>query len=487
MSTEQSWADRAPPHNQDAEQAILGGCLIDRTALIKSRAALQSSDFYVLAHQEIFRAICSLADAGQVVDIITTADRLRDVDSVARIGGLSYIGQLAEATPTTANIEAHVRIVERAATRRRFIARCREAMDKAYTQDDMDALLQTAAQLPATMAIRSSGGLRKPATVEWVHQQRAAIGNETPYIATGFRDLDSAVPLVRGEFTLLVGSSATGKTTVAKALAVNIARGRGMPKPLPVAWFSLEMSDTQLYQKLVAEEAQIDIQSLRTGALGDLEWCHMESAAQRLAALPLWIDTTGGVTLETMRREVMRLKLHEPKLSLVLIDYLGITGDKAGRNERDDLLLERLAYECKNMAKESNVHVIALAQGTFDYEGHRGIIDPSMKDVRRSRGMVPALDNMLFLLRPSRYPDASIRVNRQEIPCNDQRLENALLCYVLKERMGGEGKPQVIPFYWASGRLAGLAHPWPWQPGAEAPKPSALASAPPAPQQDIGL
>lgn len=454
---------------------MLGACLIDAQVIPQVRQIIDADDFYSDKHGLIFKAICWLNDRREPVDAMTvhTALKRRAED----VGGLTYLTSLINLVPTTANAVAYARIVAEKATLRRLQVAARRILDECYreiTADEAKALAAAEIQ-QAVFGKHSSSIVRHMgedllAYVEQTQNDEAEGKASRHIVPTVFKRQDAVMPLMRGEVTVVPSPSSMGKTTWMFHLLQGTAR-MGEPS----IGFSLEMSRPQILQKMWANLARINTLQIRRRALSDDEWARSMAAAAQIIDVPLYYALKPRMKWADIRVECLAFKAKHGKLSLVTVDYWQILGDAPRKDERDDQKLGRLVEEAKALAVEADCHVVILAQAKID--SRKPI--PELEDVKDSRAIVAAADNVLFLTRPLEFGDQTIKLPSMDGRRTIETKCNAIDPTIHGKRRGGPmfadvmlgipgkarmGPKAIIPYHidLPTGRMADLFTPWPW-------------------------
>jgi replicative DNA helicase len=400
--------DRIPPQNLEAEQAVLGGMLIEREAISKVAEFLQAQDFYREAHRLIYSAMQDLFNKNEPVDLVTVTEYLRKSDKLENAGGIAYITSLANSVPTAANIIYHGKIVEEKSLLRQLINSATNIAGMGYeASEEVANILDKAEKMILEVSGRKIGGDFTPIksiifdAFGKIEQLYASKGGITG-LASGFKDLDRLTSgLQASDLILIAARPSMGKT----AFTLNIASHVAIREKQAVAFFSLEMSKEQLVQRMLCAEASIDSQRLRIGELEDRDWSKLISAADRLSSAPIFIDDTPGITVMEMRSKARRLKI-EHDLKLIIIDYLQLmqgSGSKGGENRQQEI--SEISRSLKALAREINVPVIALSQLSRSVES-RQVKKPMLSDLRESGSLEQDADIVAFLYREDYYnPD----------------------------------------------------------------------------------
>lgn len=363
--------ERTPPHNKDAEVAVLGGMLLDSEALAQVIEILDPDSFYVPAHNLIYEQIRLLFSKGQPVDILSLADALKSQDALDKAGGTSYLLSLVNSIPTTANIEYYARIIERNAIMRKLIRAGTEIVSLGYQTEEADigVLLNKAEQKIFEIGQNRLGkGLEHIQPTLWkLFEDLENVYNnpeilESKHLTTGIIDLNT---LLGGGFNpsdliILAARPSMGKTS----LAINIGTHMAIEYKKPVAVFSLEMSKEQLITRMLCTEASMSSRNLRSGTLHADEWHTLSNAIARLSEAPIYIDDSSTITPAEIRAKARRLKAEHQELALIIIDYLQLMdgGSGSGGDSNRVQELSKISRSMKQLARELNVPVIGLSQ-----------------------------------------------------------------------------------------------------------------------------
>ena len=399
-----SMMDRVPPHNHEAEQSVIGAIFLEPQALITASEILQPADFYRTAHQKIFQTMLNLSDQGKAIDVITVTEELSAKKELEDVGGLSYLGELANAVPTAANIAHYSKIVEEKALLRRLIRTATKIVEDGYTrEDEVEALLSEAEKKMMEVASRKTAGDFKHIqdvlvqTYDNIEQLQHREGDVTG-IPTGFRDLDKITAgFQRNDLIIVAARPSVGKT----AFALNVAQAVAVKARENVAIFSLEMGADQLVMRMLCSEGNIDAQVLRTGALQDEDWRKLTMAMGSLSNSGVYIDDSPGIRVNEIRAKCRRLA-QENGLGMILIDYLQLIqgSGKPGENRQQEV--SEISRSLKGLARELKVPVIALSQLSRGVE-QRQDKRPMMSDLRESGSIEQDADIVAFLYRDDYY------------------------------------------------------------------------------------
>lgn len=354
---------RGIPYSREAELSVLGAMMLDKTALARAIELLEPEAFYLEPHREIYSAIVSLFEQNSAVDPVTLSDELKSRGQLDAVGGLAYVGEIVEAVPTAANIEYHARIVLEKGILRRLIEAATEIITEASSgQQDLEEALDKAEQMifslsdrrlrPGFLPIR--GFLQEAiAQIEVLREK----GERVTGLPSGFEELDrKTTGFHSGEFVVVAGRPGMGKTS----LCLNVCRHVAITRRLPVALFSLEMSKEQVALRLLASEAEVDSNKLRTGSLNDPEMKRITHAAGTLYDAAIYIDDSPALNVLEMRAKARRLK-SESDLGMVIVDYLQLMeGPRSAENRQQEIAM--ISRSLKALAKELHVPVVALSQ-----------------------------------------------------------------------------------------------------------------------------
>ncbi|MDN4592575.1 replicative DNA helicase [Polycladomyces subterraneus] len=414
------FADRLPPHNLEAEQAVLGAILIDPSSLVTVTERLRPEDFYRQGHQRLFQVMIELSERGEPLDLVTITSELQDRKLLEEVGGVSYLAELAEVVPTSANVEYYARIVEEKAILRRLIRTATQIASAGYSggAEVAEILDEAEKQILDISQRRHRNGfvpirdilIETYEHIEKLHYKKG----ELTGIPTGYTDLDRMTSgLQPSDLIIIAARPSMGKT----AFALNLAQNVAIRSKLPVAIFNLEMSAPQLVMRMLAAEGNIDAQAFRTGNLTEEDWEKLTMAISTLSEAPIFIDDTPGVTVFDIRSKLRRLQA-EHGLGLVLIDYLQLISGRGGESRQQEI--SEISRSLKLMARELNVPVIALSQLSRAVE-QRQDKRPMLSDLRESGSIEQDADVVAFLYRDDYYNEDSEKKNILEVIIGKQR------------------------------------------------------------------
>ena len=423
---------KVPPHDVEAEQAVIGSMLTDKDSVISAVETLKDEDFYREDNKVIYGAIMNLYNRGEPVDIITLKDELVSLGKFEAVGGLEYLAELPEKVPTTANVDKYIKIVEEKSMLRTLIKTANELIVLGYdqTQEVEDIMDVAEKKIFNVMQRKNQKGYSsmKDILVE-SFTQLEELYNRKQHITgvpTGFADLDyKTAGLHNSDLILVAARPAMGKS----AFALNIASYAAVKANVPVAIFSLEMSKEQMGNRILCSEAMVDSNKVRTGKIEDEDWAKLAMASGELSESQIFIDDTPGISIMEIRAKCRKMKL-EKNIGLVVIDYLQLvqgSSKKGGSREQE---ISEISRSLKILAKEINVPVIALSQLSRAPEqrpDHR----PMLSDLRESGAIEQDPDIVMFLYRDDYYNEDSEKKNIAEV-------------IIAKHRAGSTGTVELL-------------------------------------------
>ncbi len=403
---------RLPPHSIEAEQSLIGGLLLDNTAWDRIGDVVSDVDFYRDDHRRIFIHIRKLVEAGRPADVVTVYESIEKSNEVDQTGGLSYLGEIANNTPSAANIRRYAEIVRERAVLRKLVTVGDEIAASALNPAGREAkqLLDIAEQKVFEIAEAGSRNMAgfvsiQPLLGEAVDRMQQLYDRDDPSeitgTPTGFTDLDRMTSgLQPGDMIVIAGRPSMGKT----AFALNIAEHVGVDLGLPVAIFSLEMSGPQLAMRFLSSVARIDQSKMRSAKqLTDNDWDKMTVALGRLHDAPIHIDETGAINATDLRARARRLHRQCGKLGLIVIDYLQLmSSTRSGENRATEI--SEVSRSIKALAKELQVPILALSQLSRKVE-ERNDKRPLMSDLRESGAIEQDADIIMMMYRDEYYND----------------------------------------------------------------------------------
>ena len=407
---------KIPPHDIEAEQAVIGSMLTDKDAVIAAIEVLKEDDFYREDHKAIYGAILSLYDRSEPIDIITLKAELTSLGMFDKIGGLEYLAELPEKVPTTANVDKYIKIVEEKSMLRNLIKTANEIIELGYDPtEELDNIMDNAEKkIFNIMQDKNQKGYSpiKDILVD-TFTQLEQLYNQKQHITgvpTGFADLDyKTAGLHNSDLVLVAARPAMGKS----AFALNIASYAAVKAHVPTVIFSLEMSKEQMVNRILCSEAMVDSNKVRTGKIEEEDWVKIAGAMGPLSEAQIFIDDTPGISINEIRAKCRKLKL-EKNIGLVVIDYLQLVQGSGKKSSSREQEISEISRSLKILAKEINVPVIALSQLSRAPEqrpDHR----PMLSDLRESGAIEQDADIVMFLYRDDYYNEESEKKNIAEV------------------------------------------------------------------------
>lgn len=407
---------KIPPHDIDAEQAILGSMLTDQDAVIDAMEVLKPEDFYREDNKYIYQSIINLYNRGEPIDIITVKAELTSMQKFEAVGGIEYLATLPDKVPLVANADKYIKIVEEKSILRQLIKAANEIQSLGYAQnEEIDNIVdQSEKMIFNIMQGKNQKGYTQIkdvlvetfAELEKLYNQKETVTG----VPTGFADLDyKTAGLHNSDLVLIAARPAMGKS----AFALNIATYAAINAKRPVVIFNLEMSKEQLVNRMLCSEAMVDSNKIRTGKIDEEDWIKLATALGPLSEAPIYIDDTPGISVAEIRAKCRKLKL-EKNIGLVVIDYLQLIQGNGKRNASREQEISEISRSLKILAKELDVPVIALSQLSRAAEArqdHR----PMLSDLRESGAIEQDADIVMFLYRDDYYNPDSEKKNIAEI------------------------------------------------------------------------
>lgn len=420
---------KLPPQNQEAEQAVLGSLLLDKNAITKVADFLEPSDFYNPAHEKIYQTILDLYEKRKPIDILSLTNRLKELDKLLEVGGAGYLAELTNQVTTPSHVDHYAKLVKEKRILRDLIKVSAEITESAFSPTkEFDALIDEVEHKILSISQKSLPQNFVPLReelkaayerIEQLHERRGALRG----VPTGFTQLDNLLSgLQKSDFIVLGARPSLGKTS----LALDIARHAALRAGVTVGIFSLEMSQEQVVDRLIAAESQVPLWKLRTGKISsDLEFHMIQNALDKLSRAPLFIDDTPSPNILQMRSAARRLQV-EHGLGLLIVDYLQLI---APRKNSENLVAQvtEISRGLKALARELNVPLLALSQlsRAVDQRDHKV---PRLHDLRESGSIEQDADVVLFIYRKDR--------DKIDLPPEEQNLAQII---VAKHRNGPLG------------------------------------------------
>lgn len=415
---------KVPPHSIEAEQSVLGGLMLDNRAWDQIADKLKESDFYRNEHRLIFREMGRLVEQAKPLDVLTVSEALRERHELEQAGGEVYLFELANNTPSVANISAYADIVRERSVLRQMISAANEIADSAFNAQGRSIieLLDAAERNVFSISEQGSRGSGPINVKEFLAKTMDKI--DTMYhanssitgVPTGYHDLDEMTSgLQSADLVILAGRPSMGKT----GFAMNIAEHVVIKSRLPVLVFSMEMPGESLVMRMLSSLCRIDQLRIRSGKLADEDWPRISSTVSMLSEAPLFIDDTPALSPAEMRARARRLAKEQGQLGLIVVDYLQLM-QVPGYGENRTAEISEISRSLKALAKELKVPVIALSQLNRGLE-QRADKRPVMSDLRESGAIEQDADLILFIYRDEVYNENSPDKGTAEIIIAKQR------------------------------------------------------------------
>jgi replicative DNA helicase len=405
--------------------------LINPESYYEISEIIKPEDFYIIRNQWIWRAYMRLHDQKTPIDILTVGEELEDQGHLGEIGGQAYLLALVNQTPTSLHAEAYAHIVEQTAIRRRMLASANEMAKLAYDEGKeigtiIDEIEKSVFGLSARRVKHDLQNIQEVVSEYYDHVDELSKRDDEFFgVPTGLIDLDNMLGgMQNSDLLIIAGRPGSGKT----GFLLSVAKNAAQKHKKNVVMFSLEMSNQQLVQRLIAQETKIDTHRLRTGKLKDEEWTLFTQAMEALEETHIWLDDTPAITPLAMRTKCRRLDL-EHKLDLIIVDYLQLMGSDS-RNENRVQEVSYISRSLKVLARELNVPVLAAAQLSRAVEQREGK-RPVLSDLRESGSLEQDSDIVMFIHRPDKDDKESARRNVAEL-------------LVAKHRNGPTGSIELI-------------------------------------------
>lgn len=415
---------RSGTHSEEAEAAVLGAVLLaPDVALDEAMDMLSAADFYLPPHQEVFEAVETLFNLHKPVDAVTVSGELTKAGMLERIGGIGYITKLLDDVPSASNVGHYASIVRGFAIRRSLdtVAQ-RIRADALDLSQEVPMVLDQAEQGVYEIGLEQSGTRVQrlaPLLGAALDNFEAAQTSGSTGLAFGYLDLDRLLTGVEpGNLVLLAARPSVGKSALALSIAQRVAESQG-----PVAFFSLEMSKQELVQRMLCSTGRVDGQRARLGELTETEWGHLTAAAERLHALPLYVEVSAGATIGQIRARARRIARDAGDLGLIVVDYLQLMAGSGDNREQE---IASVSRGLKSLAQDLDVPVLALSQLNRSVEVRENK-RPRLADLRESGSLEQDADIVMFLYREDYYSPS------------DTSAKGKAELNVAKHRSGGTG------------------------------------------------
>lgn len=417
-------AVKVPPHSVEAEQAVLGGVMLESRAWDQIVDKLREEDFYRHEHRLIFRTIGRLIDQSKPIDVLTVSEALREMHELEQVGSEVYLFELANNTPSAANIVAYADIVRERSVLRQLISAASGIAESAFNAQgrSITELLDNAERSVFAIADQGASGSGPVNIKQYLASTMDRIdtlfhsNNSITGMPSGYNDLDDMTSgLQPADLIIVAGRPSMGKTT----FAMNIAEHVAIKSQAPVLIFSMEMPGDAIVMRLLSSLCRIDQLRIRTGKLSDEDWPRISSTVSMLSEAKLYIDDTPALSPAEMRARARRLTKEHGQLGLIVVDYLQLM-QVPGNNENRTAEISEISRSLKSLAKELKVPVIALSQLNRGLE-QRADKRPVMSDLRESGAIEQDADLICFIYRDEVYNDNSPDKGTAEIIIAKQR------------------------------------------------------------------
>ena len=430
------------PQNVEAEEAVLGAILVNPKSLDKVISKLKPEYFYKPAHRYIYEAILQLTNNNEVIDIVSVSDMLNINQKLELVGGRAFINDLSFKCITTANVAHYAEMIEEKAIKRALIQAGAEITTEGYELTPSNESLDKAEKLIFDIASKKTTSDLVPIE-QLVYETYDQIDyrykhkDQKSGVESGFYDLDDITNgFQKSNLIILAARPAMGKT----AFALNIAANAALQYKKTVAIFSLEMSKTELVQRIMCSEAEVDSQRVRSGNMQANDWEKLANAMSKITEAPIYIDDTPGATLAEIRAKCRRLAMVDKNLSLIVIDFLQLMETSGNSNDRTQQI-SQISRGLKLLAKELNVPVIALSQLSRNTESRQDK-RPQLSDLRDSGSIEQDADIVMFIYRGEYY------ATKGQIEENDSgelaKSSGEAEIIVAKQRSGPTGTVELI-------------------------------------------
>lgn len=421
---------KIPPHDLVAEQSVLGAVFISPETMASLADELTPEDFYKPANKIVFKTMLSLLEKGEPIDATTMVSALTNQGEISNIGGINYVVELVNSTPTSKNVEHYAKLVKEKATLRKVIADLSDSLSSAYQGDVSisDIIAKTEKSLLDISNQNAGTGFRNVADILDTHMQIVETRSQTDGfvtgLSTGFIGLDKITTgLHEGNLIILAARPAMGKT----ALALNIAKYVATKERKPAVIFSLEMGAEELIERMLASEGMVPAYHLKTGNLSTDEWKRLVQAQNNLYDASIFVDDTAGIRISEIRSNARKLAQEMGGLGVIIIDYLQLITGAKGENRQQ--IVSEISRELKILAKDLKVPVIALSQLSRAVE-QRQDKRPMLADLRESGSIEQDADIVVFLYRDAYY---------QKEHADSQEANNVTELILEKNRHGSLG------------------------------------------------
>lgn len=404
-SSRDQMLERPLPHNAEAERAILGAIILDNSLVNQAIELLRPDDFYVRAHQFVFRAMIALSERGGEINPILLGEELRREGALEQTGGIAFISELTYGLPHFTNIAAYAKVVGGKSLMRQLVRVANKVTSEALEEEDEpEIILDHAEQMIFALAderTRQGFAHVKPVADQLLEKVQEMAGRSAMLtgLTTGFSELDNMTSgLQPSDLIIVAARPSMGKTSLCLTLAQNAAIQAGAV----VGVFSLEMSKESLVMRMLCSEGRVDAHRFRSGYLSRDEWARLAGALGTLAEAKIYIDDTPGISVLEMRAKARRLAAEQKRLDLIVVDYLQLMSGSSRRSESRQQEVSQISRELKGLAKELNVPLVALSQLSRAPEA-RSDHRPQLSDLRESGSIEQDADLVAFIYREEQY------------------------------------------------------------------------------------
>src|SRR5918911_3004020 len=421
--TREQMLERPLPHSADAERAILGAIVLDNSLVNQAVELLRPEDFYVRAHQFVFRAMIALSERGSSIDPFILSEELKREGVLEQTGGMTFLSELTYGLPHFTNVAAYAKIVKDNSLMRQLVRVANKITSEALEgEDEAEIILDHAEQMIFALAderTRQGFAHIQPVADQLLEKVQEMAGRSAMLtgLTTGFNELDTMTSgLQPADLIVIAARPSMGKSSLALTLAQNAA----IHAQAVVGVFSLEMSKESLVMRMLCSEGRVDAHRFRSGFLSRDEWARLAGALGTLAETKIFIDDTPGITVLEMRAKARRLAAEQKKLDLIIVDYLQLMSSTARRVESRQQEVSQISRELKSLAKELNVPLVALSQLSRAPEA-RSDHRPQLSDLRESGSLEQDADVVAFIYREEQYNRTEENAGIAEIIVSKQR------------------------------------------------------------------
>jgi replicative DNA helicase len=397
--------ERPLPHSAEAERAILGAVILDNSLVNQAVELLRPEDFYIRAHQLVFRAMIALSERGSQIDYLLVSEELRREGVLEQTGGVPFLSELTYGLPHFTNVAAYAKVVKGKSLMRQLVKVANKVTSEALEEEDEpEIILDHAEQMIFALAderTRQGFAHIKPVADQLLEKVQEMAGRSAMLtgLTSGFTELDQMTSgLQPSDLIIVAARPSMGKTSLCLTLAQNAAIQAGAV----VGVFSLEMSKESLVMRMLCSEGRVDAHRFRSGYLSRDEWARLAGALGTLADARIFIDDTPGISVLEMRAKARRLAAEQKRLDLIVVDYLQLMSGSSRRVESRQQEVSQISRELKALAKELNVPLVALSQLSRAPES-RSDHKPQLSDLRESGSIEQDADLVAFIFREEQY------------------------------------------------------------------------------------